>query len=232
MSSTSESSEVMRILVVDDHPLFRDALQELIHREPRWRICGKASGVTEALRLVEEAKPDLVIVDISLGESNGIDLIKTVSEKYEGVAMLVVSMHAESLYAERALRAGAMGYVMKDEPPKVVKSAIQKVLGGEIYLSHNTATSLVARLMQRDSDGPKETPFQRLSDREREVFRMMGEGKGAPQIARELKLSVATIHSFRARIKQKLNLTSSAELLLQAINWVRKQADGDLSPSP
>src|SRR5215472_13903904 len=116
-----------------------------------------------------------------------------------------------------------MGYVIKDEPPKVVKNAIQKVLAGEIYLSHNTATSLVARLMQRENDGPKETPFQRLSDREREVFRMLGEGKGAPQIARELKLSVATIHSFRARIKQKLNLTNSAELLLQAINWVRKQ---------
>jgi DNA-binding NarL/FixJ family response regulator len=225
MSLGHDASEDSRILLVDDHPLFREALRQLIHRERGWRVCGEAADANEALSLIKETKPDLVIVDISLGDTNGIDLIKKVSGNYDDVPMLVVSMHDESLYCERAIRAGALGYVVKDEPPKTVKTAIQHVLAGEMYLSHKMATSLIAKLMRPDEDkGRQETPLDRLSEREIEVFRMLGEGKGARQIAQELNLSVATINSFRARIKEKLNLNTATELLLQAINWVKEQA--------
>lgn len=231
MSSSNEQPETSRILIVDDHPLFREALRELIHRQPGWRVCGKASDATEALRLVRETRPDLVIVDISLGETSGIDLIKNIGAKYSDLPMLVVSMHDESLYCEPAMRAGAMGYVMKHESPKTVKNAIAQVLAGEMYLSHKMAVSMVAKLMHGDQAGPKETPLHRLSERELEVFRLMGQGNGVRQIASELGLSIATIHSFRARIKEKLGLKTSTELLLQAINWVREKAGQDTPAS-
>lgn len=224
--SNNNEPEPSRILIVDDHPLFQDALRELINREPGWHVCGKAADAGEAMRLVAEAKPDLVIVDISLGETNGIDLIKSVSAKHPDLPMLVVSMHDESLYSEKAIRAGAMGYVTKHEPPKTVKAAIRHVLAGELYLSHKMATSLVAKLIHGETNADKENPLQKLSDREMEVFRMLGEGKGARQIAKELKLSIATINSFRARIREKLQLKNSTELLLKAGNWVREQVEG------
>jgi DNA-binding NarL/FixJ family response regulator len=231
MSNTTDGAAKSGILVVDDHPLFQEALHELINREPAWTVCGKASDASEALHLVEETRPDMVIVDISLGGTSGIDLIKEISGRNPDLPMLVVSMHDESLYAERAIRAGAMGYVTKHEAPKTVKAAIQHVLAGELYLSHKMATALVAKLMHGESDTTPETPLQRLSDRELEVFRLLGEGKGARQIAKDLNLSVATINSFRSRIKEKLQLKTSTELLLQASNWVREQGERKLTAS-
>ena len=228
MNHKNQSTETLRILVVDDHPLFQEALRELINREPGWEVCGKATDAAEAMRLVAETRPDLLIVDISLGETNGIDLIKQISSQNPDLPILVVSMHDESLYSERAIRAGAMGYVTKHEPPKVVKTAIQQVLAGELYLSHKMATSLLAKLIHGETEVPKETPFDRLTERELEVFRLLGEGKGARQIAQQLNLSVATINSFRARIREKLHLKNSTELLLQAGSWVREQAQGSL----
>jgi DNA-binding NarL/FixJ family response regulator len=228
MSTGAGQAEESRILLVDDHPLFREALRELINRQPGWRVCGKASDASEALRLVEETKPDLVIVDITLGTTNGIDLITSLSANYPDLPMLVVSMHDESLYAEKAIRAGAMGYVMKHESPKTVKTAIQQVLAGELYLSHKMATSLIAKLMHGEHKDPKENTTGQLSERELEVFRMLGQGKGTRQIAEELQLSVATIHSFRARIKEKMGLKTSTELLLQAINCVKEQTAHNL----
>jgi DNA-binding NarL/FixJ family response regulator len=232
MSNNSlEPSEDQRILIVDDHPLFQEALRELIDREPGWCVCGKTTEAAEAMRLAEETKPDLMIVDISLGATNGIDLIQSASGQYPDLPILVVSMHDESLYAERAIRAGAMGYVTKAEPPKTVKAAIQHVLAGELYLSHKMATSLVAKLIHGEIDEARESPFDRLTDRELEVFRLLGQGRGARQIAQDLKLSVATINSFRARIRDKLNLKNSTELLLQAGNWVREEAERN-PPNP
>jgi DNA-binding NarL/FixJ family response regulator len=223
MSTTVERPSSSRILIVDDHPLFRDGLRQLIDREPGVSVCGEATDAEEAMRLVRETKPDLVIVDISLGNQSGIDLIKNLKADDAELPLLVVSMHDESLYAERALRAGAMGYVMKHEPPKTVKTAIHRVLAGEMYLSERMATSLVAKLM-RGGEPQEQTPINRLSDRELEVFCLLGQGKGTRQIAGELNLTVPTINSFRARIKEKLRLKNSAELVLQAIHWMHEHA--------
>jgi len=219
----SAPTEASRILIVDDHPLFREGLHQLIDREPGLSVCGEAADMDEALRLVTEAKPDLVIVDISLGSQSGIDLIKNLKANDSELPVLVVSMHDESLYAERSLRAGAMGYVMKHEPPKTVKVAIRRVLSGEMYLSERMASTLVKKLMH-GPDEPIESSVSQLSDRELEVFRLLGRGKGTRQIASELDLTIHTINSFRARIKEKLGLKNSSELLLQAIHWVQEQA--------
>jgi DNA-binding NarL/FixJ family response regulator len=229
MSKTGQPVSASRILIVDDHPLFRRGLCELIDREPGWTVCGEAADAAEALRFIGESKPDLVIVDISLGATNGIDLIRSVSENDPELPMLVVSMHDESLYTERALRAGAMGYVMKHEPPKTFKAAIHRVLAGEMYLSEKMASSLVAKLMRGGAE-PEETPISKLSDRELEVFRLLGQGRGTRQIAQDLNLTIATINSFRARIKEKLRLNNSTELLLHAIHWAREQSGGGLPP--
>lgn len=225
MSRNQEPSGSSKILIVDDHPLFQEALCELIHRQPGWTVCGKAVNAADAIRLVDETHPDLVIVDISLGGDNGIDLSKSISTKHEDLPILIVSMHDESLYCEKAMQAGAMGYVMKHESPKTVKAAIEDVLAGKMFLSHKMAMTLLAKHMHGGTETAAEDPSAKLSDRELEVLRLLGQGKGARQIAEELKLSAATIHSFRARIKEKFGLKSSTELLLHAVNWVKEHPD-------
>jgi DNA-binding NarL/FixJ family response regulator len=216
------SSVQSRIFLVDDHTMFREGLRQLIEREPDLTVCGDASGAEEALHSIEKLKPDLAIVDLSLSGSTGIDLIKALRHKHGDLPILVVSMHEESLYAERALHAGANGYVMKHEPAKTVKAAVRKVLGGDIHLSEKMATSLLGKLMRGGQGEPPESPIEKLSDRELEVFRMLGQGKMTRQIAEELGLSIATINSFRNRIKEKLGLKNSAELVLHAIQWTRE----------
>jgi DNA-binding NarL/FixJ family response regulator len=208
-----------RIFLVDDHAMFRDGLRQLIDREPDLVVCGDAAAANEALAGIGETHPDLAIVDISLSGASGIDLIKALKSQQPELPVLVVSMHDESLYAERALRAGAMGYVMKQEPAKTVKAAIRKVLAGDMHLSEKLASSLVSRFMHGAPEQPA-TPIETLSDRELEVFRMLGGGKGTRQIAAELDVTVATVNSFRNRIKDKLDLKTSTELMLHAIQWV------------
>jgi DNA-binding NarL/FixJ family response regulator len=214
-------SDKSRILIVDDHPLVREGLRQMIDRNPDLVVCGEAPDAAEALKAVAELKPDLVLVDISLGGTNGIDLIKSLKSKYDDLPVMVVSMHDESLYAERALRAGAMGYVMKHEPTKVVMAAISKVLGGDIFLSEKMSTSMLAKLMRGKSE-EMVSPIEQLSDRELEVFQMLGQGKGTRQIAEELNLTIPTINSFRARIKEKLHFKNSTEMMLHAIQWYRE----------
>ena len=223
MNATGEQNPSARVLIVDDHPLFRQGLRQLIDREPGLSVCGEAADPDEAMRLVRETKPALVIVDISLGGSSGIDLIKSLKADDPELPLLVVSMHDESLYTERVLRAGAMGYVMKHEPPKTVMTAIHRVLAGVIYLSEKMAASLITKLV-RGGNGQEESPVSRLSDRELEVFRLLGQGKDRREIAQELNLTLTTINSFSSRIKEKLQLKNSAELLLHAIRWVQEQA--------
>jgi DNA-binding NarL/FixJ family response regulator len=214
-------AEKSRILVVDDHPLFREGIEQMINRTPGLKVCGEAANNTEALRAVAELKPDLVLVDISLEGGDGIDLIKTLKAKYEHLPILVVSMHNETLYAERALRAGALGYVMKNEPARTVKAAIAKVLGGDVFLSEKMSVSVLTKMVS----GRKEqvlSPVDQLSDRELQVFQMLGEGKPSRQIAEELNLTIPTIHSFRNRIKEKLKFQNATELVLNANQWVRE----------
>jgi DNA-binding NarL/FixJ family response regulator len=213
-----------RIFLVDDHEMFRDGLRQLIDREPDLTVCGDAAEAESALKKVRELKPDLIVVDITLGSgSSGIDLIKAIKNENEDFPVLVVSMHEESLYAERALRAGAMGYVMKQEPAKTVKTAIRKVIGGDMHLSEKMASSVIAKFM-RGSDEVPPSPLEKLSDRELEVFQMLGLGKGVREIAEEMNVTIPTVNSFRNRIKEKLQLKSSTEVMLRAIHWSREGA--------
>jgi DNA-binding NarL/FixJ family response regulator len=218
------ASEKSKIFLVDDHTMFREGLRQLIEREPNMTVCGDAPGALGAMAGIRTSKPDVVIVDISLAGGSGIDLIKDIKAEFEELPILVVSMHDESLYAERALRAGAMGYVMKHEPAKTVKAAIQKVIGGDMYLSEKMASSVITRFMRGEPDEPK-SPIQTLSDRELEVFRMLGQGKGVRKIAEELEVTIPTINSFRNRIKEKLGLKTSTEVMLHAIKWVQAAAE-------
>jgi DNA-binding NarL/FixJ family response regulator len=214
-----------RIFLVDDHAMFREGLRQLIDREPDFLVSGDAADLEEALKSIADAPPDLVITDISMsGGASGIDLVKTLKSRYPELPVLVVSMHEETLYAERALRAGAMGYVMKQEPAKVVKTAIRKVLGGDIHLSEKMAAAMLGKLVHERSDEKSVSPIENLSNRELEVFRLLGEGKASRDIAQQLDLSIATINSFRNRIKEKLNLKNSTELILHAIHWVRENS--------
>jgi DNA-binding NarL/FixJ family response regulator len=215
--------EKSRVLIVDDHPLFREGLRQIIERDAQLSVCGETATGAEALEAIPQLKPDLVLVDISLGGSSGIDLIKTIRNDYEELPVLVISMHDESLYAERALRAGAMGYVMKHEPGKVVKAAIHKVLSGEMYLSEKMSSTIISKFMRGQGDRPA-SPIELLSDRELEVFRMLGQGKGTRQIAGELDITIATVNSFRNRIKEKLHLKTATEVMLQAIQCSREEA--------
>ncbi len=219
---STESAEPNRILIVDDHPIFREGLRQMIDNEPDLKVCGEAPDSESALQAVEEQKPDLAIVDISLGGANGIDLIKNLKDAHDDLPVLVVSMHDESLYAERALRAGALGYVMKHEPAKTVKLAVRKALKGEVYLSERMSSSMLSRVV-RGSTAPSESPVSALSNRELEVFQMLGQGKSVRQIAENLDLSIPTINSFRNRIKEKLHLKSSTEVMLHAIQWLRDE---------
>ena len=211
-----------RVFLVDDHAMFREGLRQLIEREPDMTVCGDAADASTALEGIPTSHPDLVIVDISLGGTSGIDLIRAIKKEYEDLPVLVVSMHDESLYAERALRAGAMGFVMKHEPSKTVKVAIRKVLGGDLHLSEKMASAMVGKFMRGNTEPPA-SPLEALSDRELEVFRMLGQGKAVRIIAEEMSVTIPTINSFRNRIKDKLNLKSSTEVMLQAIQWVQDE---------
>jgi len=214
----SPSGRKHKVLLVDDHPLVRRGLADLIAGEPDLEVSGQASDVTEALQEMERTSPDLVVIDLTLKAGHGIDLIEKIKARSEQVKMLVSSMHDEMLFAERVLRAGAMGYVTKQESPETLLGAIRQVLRGEVYLS----ARMTSRLLHRVAAGapPQESPLQILSNREIEVFEMIGQGLTTMQIARRLELSPKTIETHREKIKQKLNLKNSAELSRRAVQWV------------
>jgi DNA-binding NarL/FixJ family response regulator len=222
-SETRESKT--KIVIVDDHPIVRQGLAELINHEDDLVVCGQAEEAPEAVGVIKEIKPDMVIVDISLKETSGMDLIKDIKARYPNLAVLVLSMHDESLYAERALRAGAKGYIMKAEATENVVTAIRKVLSGQIYVSDRMAAKMVRKLVGGGHEVVA-SPIDCLSDRELEVFRLIGQGHGTRQIAEKLYLSVKTIETYRAHIKEKLDLANAAELLQYAIRWASSQNKG------
>jgi DNA-binding NarL/FixJ family response regulator len=212
-----------RVFIVDDHTMFREGLRQLIEYDPGLMVCGGAPTAEKAMEGIRQTHPDVVIVDITLADSSGLDLVKSIKNEYEDLPVLVVSMHEESLYAERALRAGAMGYVMKNEPAKTVTAAIHSVLSGEMHLSRKMSSSVISKFMRGQTEEPM-SPLEILSDRELEVFRMIGQGKGTRQIAQDLSVSIPTVQSFRNRIKEKLHLKSAPELALHAIHWVQRES--------
>jgi DNA-binding NarL/FixJ family response regulator len=213
-----------RILIVDDHPIFRKGLAQLINQEEDLCVCGEADDYHGAMKAVAELKPAMVIVDITLKDMSGIDLIKEIRKFNKGITMLVISMHDESLYAERAFRAGAKGYVMKQEASESIVQAIRQVRSGSIYASKKMTDLILARFV----DGPKdasESPLRTLTDREIAVFQLIGEGLSISEIGVRLNLSVKTIGTYRERIKEKLNLKNSIELLRYALNWVENESE-------
>ena len=208
----------VQILLVDDHPIVRRGLIDLIEHESDLSVCGEAENALDALDAVQKKQPDLAIIDITLKNSDGLDLVKRLSDSENPPTILVVSMHDEGLYAERALRAGAMGYVMKEEVDEKIVSAIRSVLQGKVYLSDVMRDEILRRFARTPRTSPKAL-VEELSDRELEVFQLIGEGLETREIAERLCLSVKTIDSYRSRIKMKLNIRTATELIQQAVQW-------------
>lgn len=209
-----------RILIVDDHPAVREALAMRIAKDRTLVVCGEAADEGEALKLHAEQKPDLLIVDITLKSGDGLDLIKRIKAKDSNVRMLVWSMHSESLYAERALRAGAQGYITKEQAMSQIVEAIEQVLAGNFYLSPAMTEKLLTRISKGGTESLDRSPMETLSDRELEVLRLVGKGVRTADIARQLHLSVKTVETYRDRIRKKLNLADGNELIRFAARWI------------
>ena len=215
---SATSARKSKVLLVDDHPIVRQGLALLINREADLAVCGEADDGIAAIQAVANLHPDIVVLDISLNGPDGIDSLKTIRIKDPTLPVLILSMHDESTYAERALRAGANGYIMKQEATEKVLTAIRRILRGEVYLSE----CLTSRMLQHFVRGPVSSagsPLANLSDRELEVFRLIGEGHGTRQIADQLHISVKTVESYQAHIKEKMALRNARELVQHAVEW-------------
>ena len=219
---TDDSHKRAKVLIVDDHPAIREALAIRIAHTPDLAVCGEAEDLTEAMRLVADKKPDVAIVDISLKSGDGIDLIKHIKARRQNVRMLVWSMHGEKVYAERALRAGALGYITKEQATDQIIDAIRQVLADKLYLSPSMMESMVHRTLGAAGEVPGD-PVEVLSDRELEVFRRIGLGQKARAIAGDLHLSVKTVETYRDRIREKLGLADGTELARAAFQWVMQE---------
>lgn len=223
MSAAPEVSAppACKILIVDDHPMFREYLAQLINRELGLSVCGEADNVKDAMKIIEEARPDVAIVDITLRGSSGLELLKDIKALGVAINVLVLSMHEEELYAERAMRAGARGYITKNEVSTTVVKAIRRVVAGEVYASKKFTESLLVRLSQ--SRSPADVGgMASLADRELDVMQLLGRGKSTKEIAQALGLGDSTVETYRHRIKEKLGLRSSTALYLRAAQWVRE----------
>lgn len=211
-----------RILIVEDHPIFRMGMCELVNQEKDLTVCGSAEDVSKAMALVESEDPDLVILDLSLKSSNGMTLIKDLNKYYKNIPVLVLSMHEESLHAERCLLAGAKGYLMKHETKDSVIDAIHKIFAGKKYISQRVMDNLLDKIGAK-SEKEQDSPVQSLTDRELEIFQMIGKGFSSGQIAGRLNLSVKTIGAHRERIKQKLGFKTGGELVRYAVLWLETE---------
>ncbi len=212
----------VKFLVVDDHPVFRRGLVALIESNNGYRVGAEAGSLPDAIRALETAVPDIALIDISLVQQNGLDLVKQLKATHPEVPALIISMHDEAVYAARALKAGARGYVMKQEAASVMLEAIRTVLAGRIYVSSAMRDRLLERMFSQ-SDLADTLPVERLSDREFEVLELFGQGYGATEIARVLTLSVKTVNAYRDHLKEKLGIESAGELRRFAVNWVKSR---------
>ena len=215
-----DEPEAKRIVIVDDHPLFRKGLEEMIHSEGSFAVCGEAGNAAEAMEVIRKLDPEMVVVDLSLPGANGIELIKNIRAEFSKLPILVLSMHDESLYALRALRAGANGYVMKHEAMTNVIQAIREVFNGHPYLSPAMAAQVITKFAHRQAEGEVDA-VERLSDRELEVLELIGKGNEVRQIAKLLHLSPKTVETHRAHIKDKLDLKNSREVARFALQWLQ-----------
>ena len=226
---------MVNILLVDDHPLVRDQLRAVVESEKDLRICGETEDGHHALSVISATKPGLAIVDLTLKRSSGFDLIKEIHQRHPKLPVLVLSMHDEALYAERSLQAGARGYVMKQQETDILLEAIRQVLRGKVYLSERVRDTIVNRIGGNVNEDKSASLAQRLSNRELEVFQLIGDGYATHEIARRLHLSAKTVASHREHIKEKLNLRTGEELARFAIHWLRYRTpdvDATLAPRP
>lgn len=213
-----------QVLLVEDHPLTRLGMSELIASQSDMTVAYEASGVSEALKKVNESPPDVAVVDISLQDGNGMELVKQLVALQKDIKVLVVSMHDENLFAERALKAGAMGYINKHEATTAVADAIRQIMRGKLYLSGNVAERVLHRAVRGGEEESSSSPLEGLSDRELEVFELIGRGLTTRQIADQLHLSPKTVDTHREHIKSKLGLESPNDLIRHAVQWVMEQA--------
>lgn len=216
-SPTRKASAVRRIVIVDDHPIVRQGLQMLMEGEPDLELCGESDNTVDALTMIEKVKPDLAIVDLALRDSSGLDLIKDLQVRLPDLPVLVLSMREEGFYAERVLRAGARGYVAKEEGPKQLLEGVRRVLQGQVYVSDRIASKVMSKIVSGADQ--TESPIGMLSDRELEVFELIGQGLPTREIAKRLHISSKTVDSHREHIKRKLGLDSGTDLLKHAIEW-------------
>lgn len=219
----SESEkEIIKILIVDDHPIVSDGIRQLIEREEDMNVCLAVQDAESALKGIEKHSPDLIVVDISLkGTANGIDLIKGVKKRYPKIKALVLSMHDENLYAERSIKAGAKGYVMKNDLTDNIIKAIRKIMDGNLYLSDNITSRLLNVLVNQDH-GDDNQDIKKLSDREFQIFQLIAKGYKTGDIGKEINISVKTVEAHKLRIRHKLDLKNSSELVKYAIEWKHK----------
>lgn len=221
----SSKMAAKRVFIVDDHPMMRSGLAQLIDNEPDLKVAGEAGTAAEALDAILARPPDLVLLDISLPDKNGLELIKDLRALKPGLPVLVISMHDEAIYAERVLRAGGRGYLMKQEGGKKFLQAIRRVLEGRIYLSE-TMSERILETFSGQATKPTASPVHQLTDREFEVFQLLGQGKATRDIARQLHLSVKTVEVHRANIKKKLGLASAMALVRYAVRWTETEKPG------
>lgn len=224
MSRSGEPAR-RRVLIVDDHPIVRHGLARMIEASPDLSVCGEAENVADAKRAIRELSPEVVIVDLTLGQGDGLELVRDVRAQHPGLPMLVLSMHEESIYAERLLAAGARGYIMKEAASEQLLIALRRVLAGKVYLSESLAERLRTR-GRAPAEGEAEDPLRRLSNREMQVLAKLGRGLSSRAIAADLTLSVKTVESHRQSIKRKLNLSTNAQLLQYALTLDRTSRGG------
>jgi DNA-binding NarL/FixJ family response regulator len=223
MNSNPKSPKTKKqLLIVDDHPMMRKGLLQLVEDECDLAVCGEADTAHEALNLIGKEKPDLVLADLTLPDKSGLELIKDLQTLHPGLPVLVISMHDESLYAERVLRAGGRGYIMKQAGGEKMLEAIRRVLSGQFYVSENMSAKIFEGLSGRRAQAGG-SPMEKLTDREFEIFQLIGQGRSTQEIAKQLHLSAKTVEVHRLHIKEKLSLKTSSELIRQAVRWVETQ---------